>query len=132
MAELAGCHALDADKQIVQTASAGKACFKRRIEDGRLLLFQYSLGMLNTDILEEFFGTDACPIGKQPLKMVRAEMDLAGDLIETGLCPEIFPDIVDRFGDPVIIDFFLLFHVIQIYNTKVARRRLLKNPVLAE
>jgi hypothetical protein len=64
--------------------------------------------------------------------MVGAQMDLAGNLIETWLCPEIFPDIVDRFGDPVIIDFFLLFHVIQIYNTKVARHRLPENPVLAE
>jgi hypothetical protein len=95
-------------------------------------LFQHGLGVLHADILEEFLRADACPISEQPLKMLGAQMDLACNLVETGLRPEIFPDIVDRFGDPVIIDFFLLFHVIQIYNTKVARRRLLKNPVLAE
>jgi hypothetical protein len=132
MAEFAGCHAFDADKQVVQTAGAGKACVKRRIEDGGLLFFQYRLGMFYTDILEKFFRADSCPVREQPLEMVGTQMDLAGDLVETGLRPEIFPDIVDRFGDPVIIYFFLLFHVCQIYNTKVALRRLLKNPVLAE
>jgi hypothetical protein len=37
-------------------------------------------------------------------------MHLFGQFLQTGLCFKILADIIDRFGDALIIDFFLLVH----------------------
>jgi hypothetical protein len=58
-------------------------------------------------------------------------MDLVRHFFKPGLRLKIFPDIADGLGYPVVVDLFLLFHVIDFYVTKLFRNVQPVNPVIA-
>src|SRR5690606_11039323 len=67
-------HAFDVDEQVMQSSRSRKSGIVCRIKQSGLLLLKQTFSMLDTDVLYKLFGSGACPLGKQTLKMKRTQM----------------------------------------------------------
>jgi hypothetical protein len=82
--------------------------------------------------LQEFFRTDTRPIAEKPLEMIGTQVNTCGNLVQSGLLPEVFPYEINRFRDSVVIQIFLNFHIPNILRQRCMPVGLIYNPNLAE
>ena len=80
-------------------------------------------GVFHADVLQEFFGADARPLRKKPLKMEGTEVDFLRHRVEVGLFAEMRADVADGFGDTFVLIGVAMLHIGELWGKIKCMRR---------